>query len=533
MIKKLLVVAITLSLLISMMLVVVGGEAMDGGEVSEEQHVEEKQVETDREPTAYVDPEDSKTERCRPNNDISGMVDILEEAFFNVTINGYDSEVVEEEDQIVNYTVANTGGNTTNQSIEFFVYDAEGEIHNDTEENVTLGGGQSHTSTFSWTSTNPGNYAFVVSSEDDKEARSFDVLIGSYFEVTIDQEVSDTEGVEVEDIFIVTDIENIGEEEEIVTQTIELYHENGTILDHQDVTLGPGQNERIYLIWETELGDAGNYTLQVVSEDDEDQIIVELDPPPDLNFISETWYIDGDEMDPEKGFELEEGDALTFEGQIKNEGGAPIYNALLEYKFPDGSGDSEHIDVEADETVNFIAEWNVRVIEDPEISIWVNSTAEDERTHDEIRYFEDDFEDIEPTVIRFEDLGYPEQEMIAGETYVFFGRVVRDEDDKPLADIDVTISIQSSPALISENVTTDENGYFEVWLRIPDGAAGEYTVEFEAHTHEVQSTQESVTVEEDDGMTDRVREIPGFTSIILLLASIIAVAIYHKKDKRT
>jgi len=39
-----------------------------------------------------------------------------------------------------------------------------------------------------------------------------------------------------------------------------------------------------------------------------------------------------------------------------------------------------------------------------------------------------------------------------------------------------------------------------------------------------------VTVEEEEDLIDRMREIPGFTSIILLLAVVFAVTIYQKKE---
>ncbi|MEF8835870.1 MAG: CARDB domain-containing protein [Candidatus Thermoplasmatota archaeon] len=535
--------------------------------------------------------------------------DVLEEAFFEVLIVDYEEELIEGEDQVVNYTVTNLGEETTTQDIEFAVYDAYdtdgGVVYTDTEEKINLGEGESYTGNFTWQSTDPGNYSFEVSSEDHSGSLNFEVLVESYFEVTIDQEQSDvevvegedltvvaqientgefegqitqtielfgddpdtsvdsqnvtltagqdelidltwttemndagdytvqvasedeeddldvtvlkaaeftvnidseqsdTEGVEGVELDIVADIENIGEEEEIETQTIELLHENGTILDHRDVTLGPGQNERINLTWKTELGDAGNKTqkfyLEVASENNNtDQVIIELNPAPDLNFVSETWYLNGEAMNVSEGFDLEEGDNLTFEGQIKNEGGVPIFNAQIEYLFPDGSGTEQtvNIDAEVNETVNVSAKWNVRVVEDPEISIWVNSTAGDERTHDEIIYIGDDFEDIDPTEINFEDLDFPNEEMVPGEEYHFSGRVVRN-DGKPLEDIEVTISIRSNPEIVNETVTTGEDGEFSERITIPDDAAGEYTLEFTGQTYNKQSTQQSVQVESD------------------------------------
>jgi len=66
------------------------------------------------------------------------------------------------------------------------------------------------------------------------------------------------------------------------------------------------------------------------------------------------------------------------------------------------------------------------------------------------------------------------------------------------------------------------------------------TEEGDAGDHELEVSSEDdsevviVTVEEDDeDVIDRIRDIPGFRSIILLVATVIALAVYHKKDKRT
>ncbi len=324
----------------------------------------------------------------------------------------------------------------------------------------------------------------------------------AYFAVQIDTKESDTEGAEGRDLVIVADIENIGEEDELETQTIKLYDEGAIVLDDQKVSLGPGETERVYLTWETELEGAGDEAqtsqLEVASEDDDNQIFVELNPVPNLNFVTETWYIDDEDMNPENGFELEEGDTLIFEGQIKNEGGASIFDALVKYKFPGDTEKSENIDLEVNETVNVSAEWNVRVIDNPEISIWVNSTSGDGRTHDEIRYFADDFEDIASAEITFEDLDFPDQEMVPGESYSFGGRVVRASDNKNLSGIEVVISLKSISAIAITRATTSENGGFLAFLQIPDDAAGEYALEFAAQTYNIQSTQVSVMVEEDN-----------------------------------
>ena len=463
----------------------------------------------------------------RSDDDEAAMeVTVLQQAFFEVTIDEdpSDLEVVEGEEMEIHVDIVNTGEQEeeVEKTIELYDVDFPNIVLDD--EQVTLGPGDEELITLTWSTevNDAGEYTLQVASEDDEDELDVSVLKVAEFAVDIDRGESDTEGVEGDDFVIVADIENIGDEIDIETQTIELLDEGGTVLDEEEVSLGPGDTERVGLIWQTEVGDAGdhvqNFQLEVASEDDSDRIIVELDPAPNLNFVpeEENWYIDGEEIEPVEGFELEEGDTLTFEGQIRNDGGAPISDALFEYRFPDGARDNEYIDVEVDETVDVSAEWNVRVIDDPEISIWVNSTADDERTHDEIRYTEEDFEDIDPTTVRFEDLDIPDQEMVPGDSYHFSGRVVRDGDGKPLENIDVTISIRSSPELVSETVSTGDDGEFGTFIQIPEDASGEYTVEFEAHTHDVQSTQESVEVETD------VLEIAGIPWWLLLV--IVAIA---------
>ncbi len=89
------------------------------------------------------------------------MVTILEEGIFNVEIVEYPEEVNEGEDVLLEYSVINTGDEST-QTIEFTV---DGALEDSAE--ITLGASEEHQGEFTWTAGAPGDYTLAVASEDD------------------------------------------------------------------------------------------------------------------------------------------------------------------------------------------------------------------------------------------------------------------------------------------------------------------------------------------------------------------------------
>ncbi len=222
-----------------------------------------------------IDPGNYSFEVSSENNSEYRNFDVIEDAFFDLTIEAYEAEVVEGEDQVVDYTVENIGEDTSTQDIVFEVYDAYDLggtiIDTQTEADVNLDAGQTYSDTFPWTGIDPGNYSFEVSSEDDAEYRNFDVMVeGPFFEVTID--AYEAEIVEGEDQVGDYTVENVGDDtdtQDIVFEVYDAYDLGGTVIDIQteaDVDLDAGQTYLGTFIWTST--DSGEYSFEVSSEGD-------------------------------------------------------------------------------------------------------------------------------------------------------------------------------------------------------------------------------------------------------------------------
>jgi len=160
--------------------------------------------------------------------------------------------------------------------------------------------------------------------------------------------------------------------------------------------------------------------------------------------------------------------------------------------------------------------------------------------------FEEDWDIIEEEIYPF--LQWQEEDTYPYATLPYFEVEIVDYDEEVEEGEDVTVEYTVTNTGGVED-TQDIEFYVDddlidieedVSLEGGEVHEGEFTWETEdgdAGDHELEVSSEddsevvTVTVEEEEDMIDRIREIPGFTSTILLLASVIAVAIYHKKEK--
>ncbi|MFP3871806.1 MAG: CARDB domain-containing protein [Candidatus Natronoplasma sp.] len=188
-------------------------------------------------------------------------VTVMEPAFFEVEIEDYDEEVVEGEEIVIDYTISNTGDVEGSQLIEIRI---NGEVEDGQE--IDVSGGEDYDGEFKWQTEegDAGEYDIVVASEDEEKEITASVLKPAFFEVEIgDYEEEVVEGEEVVVDYTVT---NTGDVE--ATRTIE-FRVDGTVEDSEEVTLGPGEVHDGEFTWQTEEGDAGEYTIGVLSEDDD------------------------------------------------------------------------------------------------------------------------------------------------------------------------------------------------------------------------------------------------------------------------
>ncbi|MFP3872640.1 MAG: CARDB domain-containing protein [Candidatus Aenigmatarchaeota archaeon] len=185
-------------------------------------------------------------------------------------------DVVEGENLEVTATIENTGGISETQTIQMTT---DSDIGSDSVT-VTLDGGQSTVETFT-TSTSTGDagsYTAEVSSEDDSDSDTFEVLEPSNFAVN-DVEAEDV--VEGENLEVTATIENTGDVSD--TQTVEMTTSSDIGSDSVTVTLDGGQSMVETFTVNTSSGDAGNYTAEVSSEDDSDQDTFEVLVPAEFS----------------------------------------------------------------------------------------------------------------------------------------------------------------------------------------------------------------------------------------------------------
>jgi hypothetical protein len=173
---------------------------------------------------------------------------------------------------------------------------------------VTLGGSNSTNVTLS-VGTDSGDaaeYTATVASADDTATTNVRINEASSFDVTITSIDSAVAGGET--LTVNATVTNNGDE--TGTQMIDLTID-GTVVDSTNETLGGGQSTGITLQWATGVGDAGNYTAAVASENDTDSTGVTVNKP--ANF---TVMIDSTDSPVTKGETLNINATVTNTGEV-------------------------------------------------------------------------------------------------------------------------------------------------------------------------------------------------------------------------
>ncbi|MEF8874305.1 MAG: S8 family serine peptidase [Candidatus Thermoplasmatota archaeon] len=194
------------------------------------------------------------------------------DVYFDVEILNYDEEVMEGETVTVEYRVTNVGEVEGTQQIELKV---DGMVE-DSEE-VTLGGGQNHTSDLNWTAGNQGEYTLAVASDNEEEEVPVIVDHPSDFQVEIQE--YDEEVVENEMVSVNYSVTNVGVEQG--TQDIE-FKVNGELEESRELTLQVDEDETGEFTWMP--GEPGDFTLEVSSNDDLEEVTVNVLPTMEVKF---------------------------------------------------------------------------------------------------------------------------------------------------------------------------------------------------------------------------------------------------------
>lgn len=187
-------------------------------------------------------------------------------------------------------------------------------------QKVELDAGDTEAVPFEWTTEvgDAGEYLAIVSSDYDSGTTG--VVVdevededSAHFQVTIDTDATTLNVVEEDTVFISADIENTGQKS--ATQDIE-FGIDGEIKDSTSLTVDGGESTSVEFSWKTEVGDAGEYTASVESEDHLDEVevsvdVLDVDAPPYFEITIE----EGDST-----LEADAGDSIIIDTTITNTG---------------------------------------------------------------------------------------------------------------------------------------------------------------------------------------------------------------------
>ncbi|MCU4744156.1 CARDB domain-containing protein [Natronoglomus mannanivorans] len=214
-------------------------------------------------------------------------VTVLALANFTVSIDDYPTTVVEGDSVAVDVTITNVGDLEGTQTVTLSEFDG-GEVDSDS---LTLDAGDNVSRTLVWeTDSSDVGKGTVTVATDNESAVTETIEVETAptptirpspasFEVTIDG-VTDTV-TEGELVTVDVTVENGGERRG--TQEVTLSNGTGDVVNTTDLSLAGGEQTSLSLQWATTVGDAGEGSLTVESDDDTvttDTIVVLEKPDP-------------------------------------------------------------------------------------------------------------------------------------------------------------------------------------------------------------------------------------------------------------
>lgn len=207
----------------------------------------------------------------------------LPENFILNSIN-YQDPVEIGNQQTVQYTVRNTGDEQGSQYINFSVENSTVQYENQ-EGPEMLEAGDTTSSQFTWTTDSIGTYKLVIETQNDTEARQFEVVDPSqpYFKVDIDESATDAtveQGNTFSSEYIVN---NTGDKTDTQDISYEITQSGTTVASdpsHSQMTLSPSDSpQQASINWDTTELSTGIYNLTVSSENSTDRVEFEITSP--------------------------------------------------------------------------------------------------------------------------------------------------------------------------------------------------------------------------------------------------------------
>jgi len=421
---------------------------------------------------------------------------------FEIEITDYDEEGVLDENVTVEYNVTNTASTQGTQNITFYVDGAEEDI----EENVTLDASDSYEGEFTWTTNVTGMYELRVTSEDDRD--TVWVTMVDLVELTINAEeggttdpVPGTYTYEALEFVTVEAIPDDGYKFVEWTGDYESTRRTITFRIREDMNITANFRELEEYELTVNIDGQGSVDINPDQEIYEEgtEVTLTADPAANWHFVEWTGDYEGrsrtiyitmdDDKDITAHFEINK-HTLTI--NIEGQGSTDPAEGTHTYDY------GEEITVEAmpDEGWEF-SMWTGDIGSPSEVvTVTINEDKEITAVFEEEPEPEPEPEEYELTI------------NIDGEgsTNPAEGTHTYEEGEE--------VTITATPA---------DGWEFVEWT-------GDYESEDSQITITIDSDMEITAVFEEEPEPDP-DEVPGFTTMLLVLAAVIAVAVYYKKEQ--
>ncbi len=203
-------------------------------------------------------------------------------------------------------TIENTGGKSDTQTLDLSTSPSSGLSEKNPGKTTNLGPGGTETVEFELDANSPGSYSVTVSTENDSDSVTVDVLQPPDFQIT--NTLLDKSATAGDNVSVTPEIENTGSVEGTQTVTFDIPGV-GTATD--TITLGPNDPPQdVPLEIDTAKSDTGTYTGTVSTENDSQTFAVDLGAPAvfDVSFTG-------------SNSPVVEGNDLTVDIRVENTGG--------------------------------------------------------------------------------------------------------------------------------------------------------------------------------------------------------------------
>ena len=208
-------------------------------------------------------------------------VSVIEDAYFEVDMVDYDSQILKDEVATYEYLVKNTGGKEASQQVVFEVEKMGDKIHQETEE-VSLTPGEIYLGEFEFETEEQdvGDYFIRIKSEDDYVGRGLNILERDAFNINIGR-VRRTIA-QGDDLLVNYSVINTKDHTDTQNIELQIYKysdgERGEIIKEDSLNLEL-ESEEIYhgnFTWQTEEDREGDYLIEISSDDQKDETRVEI-----------------------------------------------------------------------------------------------------------------------------------------------------------------------------------------------------------------------------------------------------------------